>query len=128
MSTRRRNFLGGAVGLPAFLTALAGGSAAAAVPKRDLLAELKVRPFINAAGTYTTHSGSLMRPEVMETINYASQYFVEVDELHDAVGKRIAELGMDVAVTSPDVFDAFVKSEMAKWGKVIREAKIQSPQ
>ncbi|MCX7282068.1 MAG: hypothetical protein NTX21_11145 [Alphaproteobacteria bacterium] len=92
MSTRRRNFLGGAVGLPAFLTALVGGSAAAAVPKRDLLAELKVRPFINAAGTYTTHSGSLMRPEVMETINYASQYFVEVDELHDAVGKRIAEL------------------------------------
>jgi D-glucosaminate-6-phosphate ammonia-lyase len=92
MSTRRRNFLGGAVGLPSILTALAGGPAAAAVPKRDLLAELKVRPFINAAGTYTTHSGSLMRPEVMETINYASQYFVEVDELHDAVGKRIAEL------------------------------------
>ena len=92
MTTRRRNFLGGAVGLPSALAALAGSPAAAAMPKRDLLAELKVRPFINAAGTYTTHSGSLMRPEVMETINYASRYFVEVDELHDAVGKRIAEL------------------------------------
>lgn len=42
--------------------------------------------------------------------------------------KRIAELGMDVAVTPPEQFDAFVKSEMAKWGKVIREAKIQPPQ
>ncbi|MBA2587543.1 MAG: selenocysteine synthase [Alphaproteobacteria bacterium] len=92
MSTRRRSFLGGAAGLPSFLAALAGGPAAAAVPKRDLLAELKVRPFINAAGTYTTHSGSLMRPEVMEAINYASRYFVEVEELHNAVGKRIAEL------------------------------------
>ena len=101
MTTRRRNFLGGAVGLPSALAALAGSPAAAAMPKRDLLAELKVRPFINAAGTYTTHSGSLMRPEVMETINYASQYFVEVDELHDAVGKRIAELvGSEAAMVT----------------------------
>ena len=101
MTTRRRNFLGGAVGLPSALAALAGSPAVAAQPKRDLLAELKVRPFINAAGTYTTHSGSLMRPEVMETINYASQYFVEVDELHDAVGKRIAELvGSEAAMVT----------------------------
>jgi len=101
MTTRRRNFLGGAVGLPSALAALAGSPAAAAMPKRDLLAELKVRPFINAAGTYTTHSGSLMRPEVMETINYASRYFVEVDELHDAVGKRIAELvGSEAAMVT----------------------------
>jgi L-seryl-tRNA(Ser) seleniumtransferase len=93
MTTRRRTFLGGAVGLPAALPALLGSAPAeAAKPKRDLLAELEVRPFINAAGTYTTHSGSLMRPEVMEVINYSSQYFVEVDELHDAVGKKIASL------------------------------------
>ncbi len=102
MTTRRRSFLGGAVGLPSALAALVGGGTpAAAATKRDLLAELKVRPFINAAGTYTTHSGSLMRPEVMETINYASQYFVEVDELHDAVGKRIAELvGSEAAMVT----------------------------
>jgi len=88
MRTRRRTFMQGAVALPAGIAAVMGGAAPAqaAKPKRDLLAELNVRPFINAAGTYTTHSGSLMRPEVMEAINYASQYFVEVDELHDAVG------------------------------------------
>ena len=103
MGTRRRTFLGGAVGLPAALTALMGGAvpAAAARVKRDLLGELKVRPFINAAGTYTTHSGSLMRPEVMEALNYASQYFVEVEELHDAVGKRIASLvGSEAAMVT----------------------------
>jgi len=73
----------------------------AARAKRDLLGELNVRPFINAAGTYTTHSGSLMRPEVMEAINYASQYFVEVDELHDAVGKKIAAMvGSEAAMVT----------------------------
>jgi len=93
MKTRRRNFMQGAVALPA-ASALIGGAipAEAARSKRDLLAELNVRPFINAAGTYTTHSGSLMRPEVMEAINYASQYFVEVEELHDAVGRKIASM------------------------------------
>ncbi len=102
MKTRRRNFMQGAVALPA-ASALIGGivPAEAARAKRDLLAELNVRPFINAAGTYTTHSGSLMRPEVMEAINYASQYFVEVEELHDAVGKRIATLvGCEAAMVT----------------------------
>jgi D-glucosaminate-6-phosphate ammonia-lyase len=102
MKTRRRNFMQGAVALPA-ASALIGGAipAEAARSKRDLLAELNVRPFINAAGTYTTHSGSLMRPEVMEAINYASQYFVEVEELHDAVGRKIASLvGSEAAMVT----------------------------
>src|SRR4051812_44015749 len=102
MKTRRRSFLGGALGLPAGIAALFGGTVpAAAAVKRDMLRELGVRPFINAAGTYTTHSGSLMRPEVMEAINYASQYFVEVEELHDAVGKKIASLvGSEAAMVT----------------------------
>ena len=103
MLTKRRSFLEAVVGLPAAAAALVSGAppAAAAVPKRNLLGELGVRPFINAAGTYTTHSGSLMRPEVLEAINYSSQYFVEVEELHDAVGKRIATLvGSEAAMVT----------------------------
>jgi len=103
MLTKRRSFLGGVAGVPAAVTALLSGAppAAAAVPKRNLLGELGVRPFINAAGTYTTHSGSLMRPEVMEAINDSSHYFVEVEELHDAVGKRIASLvGSEAAMVT----------------------------
>jgi L-seryl-tRNA(Ser) seleniumtransferase len=103
MKTRRRTFMQGAVALPAASVALGGGAmpALAARSKRDLLGELNVRPFINAAGTYTTHSGSLMRPEVLEAINYSSQYFVEVEELHDAVGKRIASLvGSEAAMVT----------------------------
>lgn len=76
-------------------------AAAAAVTKRDYFKELGVRPLINAAGTYTMFTASLMMPEVMEAINYASKQFVRLSELHDAVGKRIAELlGAEAAMVS----------------------------
>ena len=58
----------------------------------DYFRELGVRPFINAAGTYTAMTASLMPPEVMDAINYASKHYVMLDELHDRVGERIAKL------------------------------------
>ena len=68
---------------------------------RDYFKELGVRPFINAAGTFTTLTASLMWPEVMEAMNYASKQFVPLNDLHDAVGKRIAELvGCEAAMVS----------------------------
>ncbi len=93
----RRRFLEIVSGLP-----LVGGiieantmPAAAAAPRsagRDYFRELGVRPFINAAGTYTAMTASLMPPEVMGAINYASKHYVMLDELHDKVGERIATL------------------------------------
>ena len=65
-------------------------AAAAGKGGRDYFRELGVRPFINAAGTYTAMTASLMPPEVMDAINYASQHYVMLDELHDKVGERIA--------------------------------------
>jgi L-seryl-tRNA(Ser) seleniumtransferase len=59
---------------------------------RDYFKELGVRTFINAAGTYTAMTGSLMLPEVVDAIQYASNDFVNLDELQDKVGARIAEL------------------------------------
>jgi uncharacterized pyridoxal phosphate-dependent enzyme len=69
---------------------------------RDFFRELGVRPFINAAGTYTVMTASLMLPEVVEAINYGSKKFVLLNDLQDAVGKRLAELlGVEaVMVTS----------------------------
>jgi D-glucosaminate-6-phosphate ammonia-lyase len=96
MWTRRR-FLETASALPFVGSFLAPGAAsaaaaAAAPPARDYFRDLGVRPFINAAGTYTAMTASLMPPEVMEAINYASKHFVMLDELHDKVGERIAAL------------------------------------
>lgn len=74
-------------------TAATAASAGAATPvRRDFFKELGVRPFINAAGTYTDMTASLMPPEVMDAINYASKHYVPLNELHDRVGERIASL------------------------------------
>jgi L-seryl-tRNA(Ser) seleniumtransferase len=70
----------------------AAAEAAAPAAGRDYFRELGVRPFINAAGTYTAMTASLMPPEVLEAINYASKHYVMLDELHDKVGERIATL------------------------------------
>jgi L-seryl-tRNA(Ser) seleniumtransferase len=92
--TARRTFLGTLAGLPYIGGFVSGqGAAAADAPRaRDVLQELGVRTFINAAGTFTAMSGSLMAPEVMTAMQAASRKFVKLDELHNAVGKRIAEL------------------------------------
>jgi D-glucosaminate-6-phosphate ammonia-lyase len=93
----RRRFLEIVSGLP-LVGGLVGAdtmpAAAAAAPRtgRDYFRELGVRPFINAAGTYTAMTASLMPPEVVEAITYASRHYVMLDEVHDKVGERIATL------------------------------------
>jgi L-seryl-tRNA(Ser) seleniumtransferase len=89
----RRALLGAlttAGGLPLLLPSEA--DAQTNTPARDVIRELGVRPCINAAGTYTALTGSLMPPEVVAGIQIASRQYVRLNELHDAVGKRIAKL------------------------------------
>ena len=51
-----------------------------------------VRPVINARGTFTIITGSTTLPEVKKAMEEASRSFVQMDELMDAVGKRLAEI------------------------------------
>ena len=88
----RRRFLEIASGLPLVGSALGTTAVATAAAPKDLFADLGVRPFINAAGTYTAMTSSLMPQEVMDAINYASKHYVMLDELHDRVGERIAAM------------------------------------
>src|SRR5579862_5799232 len=53
---------------------------------------LGVRPFINCCSVRTMHGGSLMLPKVKAAIDAASRQFVNLDELMEAAGRRIAEL------------------------------------
>ena len=72
-----------------------------ATSTRDFVAELGVRPVLNASGTYTKLTGSLMPPEVTEAWRQAAQSFFRLDEFHDAVGERIASLvGAQAAMVS----------------------------
>jgi D-glucosaminate-6-phosphate ammonia-lyase len=59
---------------------------------RDFLKELDVRPIINGAGTYTMMTASLLPPEVVQAMAAMSGRFVRLQDLQDAVGRRVAAL------------------------------------
>lgn len=61
-------------------------------PGRNFFKELGIRTFINAAGTYTHMSGTIMYDEVVETINNTVGEFAMIDEIQDKVGERIAAM------------------------------------
>ena len=70
--------------------------------KRDIFKELGVRTFINAAGTYTAMSGSIMHDEVVDVIRSSSEKYAMIDEVQEKVGARIAAIchAEDATVTA----------------------------
>ncbi len=58
----------------------------------SLLEDLELKPVINAAATLTRLGGSLMPAQVIDAMVEASESFVDVPEMHVAVGNRIAKL------------------------------------
>ncbi len=58
----------------------------------DIYQSIGVRPLINARGTFTIISGSLMLPEVRAAMDAAARHHVHLDELTEAIGARLAEL------------------------------------
>ena len=98
MVNKRRKFLKGLVTLP-LAGSLAGTQAFAhplekldTLPQRDYFKELGVRTFINAAGTYTMLTGSLLHPKVVEAYQFASTQYARLEDLQEKAGARIAEL------------------------------------
>jgi uncharacterized pyridoxal phosphate-dependent enzyme len=76
-------------------------------PARNLAKELGIRTFINAAGTYTMMTGSLMQDEVVETIQGAAKEFMMLDEVQTKVGEKIAALThAEAAVVTAGCFSA----------------------
>lgn len=84
--------VGGLLGSLSVTSALASATPKREPPKRDLFKEFGVRTFINAAGTLTYMTGSLMHDEVLEAINNSSKEFCMMDELQDKVGEKIAKM------------------------------------
>ena len=95
--TRRDFFKSG--GLLGFLALYSEQAAAVPEPPSgalrigpDIYQSIGVRPFINGTGTLTVNGGSLELPEVRAAMDAAAQHMVQLDELMEAVGKRLAEL------------------------------------
>ncbi len=84
----RRSAIASAAAVPAF----AAPPAARAFETAPIYQRLGVRTFINAVGTITTLSGTLMDARVLRAMEEASHNFVPIHELQEKAGARIAEL------------------------------------
>jgi L-seryl-tRNA(Ser) seleniumtransferase len=116
--SRRELFRNGGLMAAAGLVPAAASSAPPAAARlsigTDMYQSIGVRPVINAKGTFTILSGSLMLPECREAMQQASQNFVHMDELMEAVGKRIAEItGAESAIVSSGCAAALVHAASA---------------
>lgn len=65
----------------------------------DPYSELGVRRVINASTTLTALGGSLMPPEVVAAMAAAARSYVDMHELHEAVGRELAVLTGNAAAT-----------------------------
>ena len=54
--------------------------------------DLGIRPIINANATLTKLGGSIMPPEVIEAMQDAARYHIDIEDMHDRVGAKLAEL------------------------------------
>jgi L-seryl-tRNA(Ser) seleniumtransferase len=94
-SLSRRDLLRltGLLGTSASLPALSAEAAQTRPgPAPDVYRSIGVRPLINARGTFTIISGSLMLPEVRSAMDAAARQYVHLDELAEAIGARLATL------------------------------------
>ena len=100
---RRRGFLGAIGWLTAAGTLRPKDLYAAYLASRhgEMYRNIGVRPLINAAGTYTTLTGSVMTEETCQVMAEAANCFVPLIELQHKVGERIAKLiGVPAALVS----------------------------
>jgi L-seryl-tRNA(Ser) seleniumtransferase len=73
----------------------------AAKLRKGIYDQLGVRPLINAAGTFTTLSASLMPREAVQAMEEASRAHVSIPELQQAVSNRISGLlGCEAALVT----------------------------
>jgi L-seryl-tRNA(Ser) seleniumtransferase len=114
--TSRRRFLKGVI---------AAGGLGALWPSRlyasylaaqygDIFRRLGVEPLINAAGTLTPLTNSVLVPEAREAMAEASRYFVPLIDLQRAAGARIAELsGAEAAMVTSGAAGAIMLATAA---------------
>ena len=58
----------------------------------DVYDQLGMRPLINCRGTHTVIGASKIWPEVHQAMAEASRHYIDLEELQDKVGERIAKL------------------------------------
>jgi tripartite-type tricarboxylate transporter receptor subunit TctC len=107
------------------LRALAVTSAerAAASPDTPTIAETAL-PGFDAATWFGLVAPTGTPRDVVARLN------AEVTRLVDQpdTKQRFADLGMSIGAGTPDALDAYIRSEISKWSKVIKDADIRAPE
>ncbi len=92
----RRQVLTGGAATAAGLLASAGAMPLEAAtpdePSPDVYRRIGAKPFINGTATLTINGGSRLLPEVIEAVAHASHYHVDLDQLMEVAGRRLADL------------------------------------
>ncbi len=96
LSRRRLMQRGGLLGLASAVPfpglAAAAGPVTGTSDGSAIYHAIGVQPLLNAKGTFTIITGSQTLPEVKRAMEAASKAYVQMDELMEGVGKRLAEL------------------------------------
>lgn len=58
----------------------------------DIYEQLGVKKYLNAHDTYTIYGGSRMEPGTLDAMREAAEHFVDINELQNVLGKKIAEM------------------------------------
>ncbi|MBK9170012.1 MAG: hypothetical protein IPM24_21470 [Bryobacterales bacterium] len=125
---RRDLFRAGALAGAAGMSGAAAGAPAARVENPSVYTELGVRPFINATATLTINGGSRMLDEVIEAIEAAGRFHVNLDELMEKAGQRLSQLlQCEAAMVTSGAAAAITHATSACVAGMDPEAMLQLP-
>ena len=90
--SRRRLFQSGGLAAAGIAGLESASAAPAPAPSPEVYTRIGVRPFINCTATLTINGGSLTFPEVISAMEQAAHFHVNIEELTEKAGDRLAEL------------------------------------
>ncbi len=102
--------------------AVTSAKRASAAPEIPTLAEAAL-PGFEAATWFALVAPAGTPREVIQRINAEMNRAIALPD----VKQRFADLGMTAEERVPGTLDTYIKSEMAKWAKVIKDAEIKAP-
>lgn len=101
------------------LVASGGVKRSEAFPDLPTIAESGV-PGYNVTGWYGFYAPAGTPPEIVRRLQAEAARALTSGEVRE----RLVKAGNDPVVSTPEAFEAFVRVEIAKWSKVVREARL----
>src|SRR5260370_2522234 len=112
--SRRSLLRAGGTGAAALLGSPSPTPAATLFDTPQVYTRIGVKPFITLPATYPINGGALMLPEVREAMDAASRWSVNLDELMENAGSRLAEwMGAEAAIVTSGAAGALTHATAA---------------